>query len=135
MEYEKLLDKAYKEVKVVSSNIDRFETPKVVGKIEGKNTIITNFQQIAQYIRRPAEHLLKFLLKELATSGKMDKERAIFNTKLNSQKVNEKIEMYVREFVICPVCGKPDTEMLSEKGIKLKNCLACGAKNPIKYHI
>ena len=43
--------------------------------------------------------------------------------------------MYVREFVICPVCGKPDTEMLSEKGIKLKNCLACGAKNPIKYHI
>ena len=68
MEYEKLLDKAYKEVKVVSSSSDRFETPKVVGKIEGKNTIITNFQQIAQYIRRPAEHLLKFLLKELATS-------------------------------------------------------------------
>jgi translation initiation factor 2 subunit 2 len=135
MEYEKLLDKAYKEVKVVSSSSDRFETPKVVGKIEGKNTIITNFQQIAQYIRRPAEHLLKFLLKELATSGKIDKDRAIFNTKLNSQKVNEKIEMYVREFVICPVCGKPDTEMLSEKGIKLKNCLACGAKNPIKYHI
>ena len=135
MEYEKLLDKAYKEVKVVSSSSDRFETPKVVGKIEGKNTIITNFQQIAQYIRRPAEHLLKFLIKELATSGKIDKDRAIFNTKLNSQKVNEKIEMYVREFVICPVCGKPDTEMLSEKGIKLKNCLACGAKNPIKYHI
>ena len=135
MDYEKLIDKAYKEVKTVSSSSGRFEIPKVQGQIEGKNTIITNFQQIVQYVRRPLDQLAKFLLKELATSGKIDKDRLILNTKLNSQKVNEKIELYVREFVICPVCGKPDTEMLSEKGIKSKHCLACGAKSPIKYHI
>ncbi|MEK6818964.1 MAG: translation initiation factor IF-2 subunit beta, partial [Nanoarchaeota archaeon] len=61
--------------------------------------------------------------------------RLIFNTKLNSEKVNEKLEKYTKEFVLCPVCGKPDTEILSEKNIKFKHCLACGARSPIKYHL
>lgn len=133
--YEKLLEKAYKEVKVVSASSDRFEIPKVEGKLEGKNTVITNIKVIADYLRRPLEGLAKFLLKELATSGKIDGERLILNTKLNSEKVNEKIQMYAKEFVICPVCKKPDTEITSEKGIKFKHCLACGAKSPIKYHL
>jgi len=32
-------------------------------------------------------------------------------------------------------CKKPDTEIISEKGIKFKHCLACGAKYPIKSKI
>ncbi|MDP1695832.1 MAG: translation initiation factor IF-2 subunit beta [archaeon] len=133
--YEKLLEKAYKEVKVVKTGGERFEIPKVIGMVEGKNTIITNFKEIADYIRRPIENLAKFLQKELAANGKVDGDRLILNTKLNSIKVNEKIQMYAKEFVICPVCGKPDSEIILEKGIKFKHCLACGAKSPIKYHI
>lgn len=133
--YEKLLEKAYKEVKVVSACAERFEIPKVEGQVEGKNTIITNISQIADYLRRPIEQLAKFLLKELATSGKVENNRLIFNTKLNSAKVNEKIQQYACEFVICDECKKPDTEIVSEKGIKYKHCLACGAKHPIKSKI
>ncbi|MAG37942.1 translation initiation factor IF-2 subunit beta [Candidatus Pacearchaeota archaeon] len=132
--YENLLDKAYKKVKVVSSSSDRFEIPKVKGQVQGKNTIITNFAEIASSLRRPPEHIAKFLQKELAAAGKLDSGRLILNTKLNSAKVNEKFELYTKLFVLCPVCGKPDSEVVSEKGIKIKHCLACGAKNPIKYH-
>jgi translation initiation factor 2 subunit 2 len=133
--YEQLLEKAYKEVKIVSTNSERFEIPKVKGEIAGKNTIITNIIEIAQYLRRPLDHLAKFLLKELAVSGKIENERLVLNTKLNSAKVNEKIQFYAKEFVLCPECGKPDTEMLSEKGIKSKHCLACGAKSPIRHNL
>ena len=35
----------------------------------------------------------------------------------------------------CNECGKPDTEITSDKGIKFKSCLACGAKSPIKRKI
>ncbi len=133
--YEDLLEKAYKKVKVVGTSSQRFDVPKVEGKVEGKNTIITNMAEIASYLRRPIENLGKFLIKELATSGKVEGNRLILNTKMNSIKVNEKIELYTKEFVICPVCGKPDTEIQVEKGIKFKHCLACGAKSPIKYHI
>jgi|SRR3989344_5923952 len=133
--YQSLLKKAYEKVKVVDSSSNRFEIPKVQGQITGKNTIITNISQIASYLRRDMEHLAKFLQKELATSGKMENERLILNTKINSQKVNDKILVYTKEFVICPECQKPDTEILNEKGIKFKHCLACGAKSPIKRKI
>lgn len=133
--YEKLLDKAYAKVKVVSQNTERFEIPKVSGMVQGKNTVITNISQIANYIRRPLDQLAKFLQKELATPGKIDGDRLILNTKLGSEKVNDKITLYTKEFVLCPVCNKPDTEIITDKGIKFKHCLACGAKSPIKRKI
>ncbi len=134
-QYEDLLKKAYEKVKVVSRTSDRFEIPKVQGEVSGKNTIITNMGAIASYLRRPIEQVGKFLQKELAAAGKLENDRLILNTRLNSTKVNEKLEFYAKEFVICPVCTKPDTEIIAEKGIKFKHCLACGAKSPIKYTI
>jgi translation initiation factor 2 subunit 2 len=133
--YDKLLEEAYKKVKVVETGSDRFEVPKVQGMVEGKNTIITNISAIADYLRRDVTQLTKYLLAQLATSGKVDSNRLILNTKVPSDKVNEKILSYTKEFVICNECKKPDTEITSEKGIKYKHCLACGAKSPVRSNI
>lgn len=133
--YESLLKKAYEKVKIISKGSERFDIPKVQGQVAGKNTIITNISNISSYLRRDLEHLGRFLQKELATSGKIEKDRLILNTKVSSEKVNEKVNLYSKEFVICPECLKPDTEIISEKGIKFKHCLACGAKSPIKRKI
>lgn len=134
--YEQLLDNAYKKIKLVSTGTgERFEVPKVTGQVSGKNTIITNMGAIASYIRRPIEHIAKFLMKELATPGDIDKDRLILKTKMNSARVNEKVEAYVHEFVLCPECKKPDTEIITERGVKFKHCLACNAKTPIKSKI
>ncbi|MBS3098675.1 translation initiation factor IF-2 subunit beta [Candidatus Pacearchaeota archaeon] len=133
--YELLLEKAYEEVKVVGKGKGRFEIPKVAGQVIGNSTIVTNLGQIASYFRRDIVHMSKFLQKELAVYGRVDGQRLILKTKLNSTKVNDKIEKYAKEFVICNVCGKPDTEVVSEKGLKIKHCLACGAKSPVKYHL
>jgi len=130
--YESMLDEAYKKVKVVETGSERFEIPKVSGLVEGKNTIITNITQIASYVRRPVEQISKYLQNQLAASGKIENDRLILNTKLNSLKVNEKVQAYAKEFVLCHECGKPDTEIISEKGIKFKHCLACGAKSPVR---
>ncbi len=130
--YDSLLEKAYSKVKVVKSSGERFEIPKVTGQVQGKNTIITNITSIANYLRRPVDQISKFLQKELAASGKIENERLILNTKLGSDKVNDKVALYTKEFVICPECSKPDTEIIVDKGVKFKHCLACGAKSPIK---
>lgn len=130
--YNILLEQAYAKVKIIKKENGRFEVPEVVGQIIGKSTIITNITPIANYLRRPVIHLSKFLQKELATSGKLDNERLILNARLNSAKVNEKIRAYMREFVLCNECNKPDTELLTEKNFKFKHCLACGAKSPVR---
>ena len=133
--YEEMLQEALVKVKKSEKSTDRFEVPKVSGAVAGKNTLITNIKQIAEDVRRPVEHLSKFLLKELATSGKVEGDRLVLNTKVNSVKVNDKVAQYTKEFVICKECGKPDTEIVSEKGIKYKHCLACGAKSPVRASI
>lgn len=133
--YEKLLDHAYKDLKPIEHSGERFEIPKVEGHIEGTKTILTNIQQIASYLRRDQNHLLKFLLRELATSGSIKNNRVILQRKISSQKINEKIQDYAKEFVICSQCGKPDTEIIKEKGFSFIHCLACGAKHSVRAKI
>ena len=133
--YEQLLERAYSKIKVVSTGGERFEVPKAKGQIQGSKTIILNFKEMADYLRRPAEQIAKFLAKELATPSEIDGERLILKTKLNASRVNEKIETYVANFVLCPECKKPDTEIVNEHSIKFKHCLACGAKTPIRSRI
>lgn len=133
--YETLLNEAYSQVKVVKKNNERFEVPAAVGQLIGKATVITNLNAIATYLRRPIEHLAKFLQKELAVPGKIENERLVLNTRLNASKVNEKVVAYTKEFVLCNECGKPDTELIVDKGYKFKSCLACGAKSPVRAAI
>ncbi len=135
--YEELLEQAYKEVKHPESlgNNRRFEIPKIEGHFEGKKTILTNFLQIVSYLRRNTEHLQKFLLRELAASGHIEDDRLILNNKIPSLKINQKIEEYTKEFVICRECGKPDTELKKEDRLTFIYCLACGAKHSVRSKI
>ena len=133
--YEALLDEAYQKVKKVNTSSDRFEIPKIEGHIEGKKTILTNFFQIASYLRRNPEHFQKYMLKELATSGQKEGDRLVLNNKVPSAKINQKIEQYVKEFVLCKECGKPDTELTKQDRLTFIHCLACGAKHSVRGKI
>ncbi len=135
MDYSTLLDEAYKKVKAIDTSGERFEIPKIEGHFEGKKTILTNFFSIASHLRRNPEHFQKFMLKELAASGQRDGDRLILNIKVPSAKINQKIEQYAKEFVVCKECGKPDTEIRKEDRINYLHCLACGAKHPIRAKI
>ncbi len=134
-DYEKLLEEAYKKTKQVETSSSRFEIPKIEGHFEGKKTILANFFQIASHIRRKPEHFQKFLLRELATSGQIEGERLVLNNKIPSAKVNSKIEEYVKEFVLCKECKKPDTELIKEDRLTFVHCLACGAKHSVRSKI
>lgn len=134
--YEKLLDEAYKKVKQHGSGTgERFEIPKIEGHIEGKKTILTNFFQISEYLRRNPEHFQKFILKELAASGQREADRLVLNIKIPSSKINQKIEQYAKEFVTCRECGKPDTELIKEDRLLFIKCSACGAKHSVRGKI
>ncbi len=130
--YEKLLDKARKELPESVLKVERFEIPKVRGHIQGNKTVISNFHQIAAVIHRKPEHLLKYVLKELAAPGELTNNALIIGTKMSAARINEKIQKYASEFVICPECKKPDTQLDKEKDITFIKCMACGAKKPIK---
>lgn len=133
--YEELLENAYKNIKKSDFSKDRFEIPKIEGHFEGRKTILTNFFQIVSYLRRKPEHFQKFLLKELAASGQIESDRLVLNIKVPSSKINQKIEEYAKEFVICKECKKPDTELIKEERLSFIHCLACGAKHSVRSKI
>ncbi|MDP3990145.1 MAG: translation initiation factor IF-2 subunit beta [archaeon] len=130
--YEALLDKAIEELPEQTNEGDRFNIDKVIGHLEGSKTIIVNLKKIAKDLGRDPDHLLKYLLRELATSGKFVRDQAIFAAKVAASIINKKIKKYVSEFVTCSECGKPDTNLLEEKSVTYLKCQACGSKKPVK---
>ena len=132
-DYEDLLKKAEEELPENISGGERFTIEKVKGHLEGNKTVLVNLVKIAKDLGRGIDHLLKYLLRELATPGKLIRGRIILGTKVSAVKINKKIKKYASEFVFCSECNKPDTKLVEEKGgiIYLK-CLACGSKKPVK---
>ena len=130
-----MLKKVRKELPKISSKKERFEIPKVIGHIQGNRTIISNFNHIANALQRKPEHLLKYILKELATPGDLKSTGLLIGRKISSTMINGKIKQYIDLFVICPECKRPDTELLKEGSITFMQCLACGARHPVKTKI
>ncbi len=132
MDYELLLKRGREKLPESALHVERFEVPKVRGHIEGNKTIISNFSQIADALRRDPKHLLKYLLKELATPGELKPAGLVMGSKVPASRINEKLQQYADEFVICKECGKPDTLLQSEGGFAFMKCQACGARKAVK---
>ena len=136
MDYKKMLEETRKNLPEAVFLKERFEIPKVLGHIQGNRTIVSNFLQISSALRRDTSHLLKYVLKEIATPGEIKKSGAlILGTKVPASRINEKIRQYANEFVLCFECGKPDTKIEKEDGLTYMKCTACGAKNIVKAKI
>jgi len=132
MDYEKMLEEGMKKVPEEVSHKSRFELPKAKGHIQGNMTVINNFNQLALDLGRPKEHIMKFLLKELATRGDLAEKALLLKRKVSSAIVNEKMKKYAETYVICPECGKPDTKITKEGNVSFMRCLACGSKHVVK---
>lgn len=128
-----MLDIGHKKLpEKVMKREERFEIPLVKGHFQGNKTVISNFYQIAEKLNRKPEHIIKFLTRELATPADLTKTALILGTKVPSSRINEKIEKYVKEFVLCHECKKPDTILIKEGDFIFLKCLACGAKRPVR---
>jgi translation initiation factor 2 subunit 2 len=126
--YEALLARGRSKLPERTESGERFVIPNVIGHIEGNKTIISNFIQIAQHLGRSQEHLLKYVLKELATPGELKKQFLVLGAKVPASRINERIKKYAELFVVCKECTRPDTKMTKEGDVYFIKCQACGAK-------
>jgi translation initiation factor 2 subunit 2 len=129
--YEAMLDRVYSSVNVKPERHTRYEIPKLISYNEGGKTIITNFKQACEKLNRKPEELAKFLYKELGAGGNIDNERLILTGRFENEQINTELNLYYKRYVICPVCGTPDTTLIKQKKIVYMKCLACGAESPV----
>ena len=84
-------------------------------------------------VRAPRPEQTKFFLKELAVPGALEGKRLALQGKFSSRAVSERAEAYVKLFVLCKECGKPDTQLQAlERGLYSVKCEACGAKRSVR---
>jgi translation initiation factor 2 subunit 2 len=130
--YDQMLKEAEKKISRDTSKEDRLEIPSPNVVIQGNKTFITNFADISSSIRRKPKHLAKFLFRELAKPGHIDNNRLILQGKVMRNLVQNKIDAYIKEFVYCKECNRPDTQIIKEGRLFFLKCEACGAKQPLR---
>jgi len=131
-DYEKMLDRLYLSLPEQALKRERFEMPTAESMIQGNKTIIKNLGAILKLIHRDEKHLLKFISKETATSSTISEGRLILIGKFSEKQVNDMIQNYTKQYVLCHECLRPDTKFIERQGVKAMKCEACGAITPIK---
>jgi translation initiation factor 2 subunit 2 len=130
-DYEELLERAKKKLPVKLESHDRFQVPEPDVMIEGKTTVIRNFGDIVDALRREPEHVLGYLLRELGTAGTMEGRRVVFKGKVGTSQISDRISNYVDEYVLCSECNRPDTKIVKDGRIQILTCETCGAHRPV----
>jgi translation initiation factor 2 subunit 2 len=129
--YLTLLDRARKQLPKEVFEKSRFEIPKIESFVEGNKTHITNWKDITKMIRRD-EHFIKLMAREFATSISEEGGRLTFQGKFTASSLNKQLSTYVKVYVICPECGKPDTKLVKDDRMLILVCEACGARHSVK---
>ena len=131
--YMSLLDRLQSKLgNVVKKEVSRLEIPIPRVIWVGQRTIFRNFMDFPKALRRDPEKLLLYLNKELASAGYISGERVIFLGRKPVSSFSGLIDRYVKDYVICPVCGSPDTRTEKIKKLGFMICEACGARSSIK---
>ncbi|MFH1391613.1 MAG: translation initiation factor IF-2 subunit beta [Candidatus Diapherotrites archaeon] len=132
MEYDKMLTRLYSSLPEKSISKERFELPKLDSTVQGKKTIIKNFSQAIKSVKRDEKAFYKYLTKETATSAVLADGKLTLNGKFWPEVLDKLFDNYLKEYVLCHECKKPDTEITERNGIKMLKCTACGAISPLK---
>jgi translation initiation factor 2 subunit 2 len=131
LEYRALLDRIYMALPAKTLESTRFDLPTVESIIQGKQTIWKNFSKVAKDLKRDEKQIYKFVMKEISTASTIQNGTLVLNGIFNNFKLNQILTKYIKFFVLCVECKKPDTEIISQSNVKVLKCAACGAISPL----
>ncbi len=132
LDYRKLLKKFEDKSFIRSRSDDRFKLPELEIFYEGNTTVIKNIDKISDALNRDQDHILKILLGGLGTAGEIKGGRIIFQGKIPSKSIQDKMRDYIDTFVMCSECNRPDTHLVKQGRTIIVRCDACGAFRSVK---
>jgi translation initiation factor 2 subunit 2 len=131
--YDKLLERVYQKIPPKSGTSD-LQLPETQLIRVGTQTIIKNFRDISQKLKRDPQLVSKYLLKELASAGSYEdySGQLILNVKVSRKVIEQLLDIFIKSYVKCPTCGSIDTKIEHRGKIWVLVCEACGAEQPVK---
>ncbi len=132
-DYERLLERVYQKVPPRSGSAEyKIPTPEIIR--QGNQTVIRNFREIAQRLKRDPQLIARYLQKELATAGSYNPNsgQLVLNVKVSRKVIAKFLDLFMKQYVRCPTCGSIDTRLEKRGKTWILKCEACGAEQPVK---
>ncbi|MCI2413943.1 MAG: translation initiation factor IF-2 subunit beta [Candidatus Aramenus sp.] len=131
-DYMYLLDRVYAKLpKKASEGTQNLPSLQILNI--GNTTIIRNFAEYCDRLRREDKICMRYLLKELAAAGSVTENgQLVIQGKFSSTVIETLMERFIKTYVQCSTCKSLDTVLVKEKKVWHIQCLACGAKTSVK---
>ncbi|WP_435095603.1 translation initiation factor IF-2 subunit beta [Halarchaeum sp. P4] len=132
MGYDEQLERAMAETSDADAEASRFDVPDPEVRTEGNFTVYENFQETLDRLDRSQRHVLQFIQNDLGTAAQIDENgRARLTGEFSQDRIAEALDEYVEEYVLCPECGLPDTNLVHRDDVTQLKCDACGARTTV----
>lgn len=132
LQYEHLLSTALDTLNKIKMPTQKFKLPLDVKKDAPLKTSI-NLIELSTHLKRDSDHLQKFIMNELLTSGSLNSEGRLFlKGKFSKNQIQEILRDYIEMFVICKSCYKLDeTELIKKNKLIFVKCNSCLAERSV----
>lgn len=107
----------------------RYKMPKVTTTLQKKSggtTVVNNTKAICDSLSRDATHISKFLSKELKRPVQVKNGMWSMHGDVKTEVIQTSIQTYIQRFVLCGVCGNPETIMSNTL-----TCKSCGGETKL----
>lgn len=134
LKYENLLNKAiYKLQELRDFNDDLRVQLFLDVRRDAPTKTSVNLREIAASLKREEDHLLRYVMNELLTTGSTNQEgRLYMKGRYSKTQIQEIIKEYIELFVLCKTCLKfDDTEIQKENKMTFLKCNNCGASRHV----
>ena len=115
------------------SRSKRIALPALTITRKAKKTIFSGFTNICKIMNRDTEHVKQYINTEQNTNSSIDGEgNLIISGRLQQHQIEKLITNYIKQYVMCPVCGSMDTKLEKFNRIQFIVCNQCTAQRAVE---
>ncbi|GBG29070.1 Eukaryotic translation initiation factor 2 subunit 2 [Hondaea fermentalgiana] len=136
--YQHLLDRMYAELRANNPDLVNKKRavlrPPEVMRLGTSKILFANFDAICQGMRRDPDHVMRFFLAELGTTGSIDgSKRFIMKGKFTPKNISSILVKYIGEYVTCSMCKQVETKLVRDANSRMAflQCQSCGASRAV----
>jgi len=108
--------------------------PPEVMRVGTSKIMWSNFQTLCQQLNRDPEHVFRFFLAELGTTGSIDgSNRFVIKGKFGPSYISSLLKKYIQEYVVCHSCRQVNTKLERDSITRMYflYCDSCGASRAV----
>lgn len=136
--YESLLDRVFKSMAQRGIGKGDKETqryvvkPPKMSRMGTKRTVYENFGETCADLSRDQKHVMNYILAELGATGNItEKGTLIIRGKFTSGMMEKILKPYIKEYVLCKTCKRPNTVLTKTDRLTFMECQDCSSKTTV----